>query len=77
MFFNVRSVSSNAYQTWLRAEGTFQRNHPNSIGQLPSSLHANINGTAPGYSGTSSNAGNSGNSGSGNTGNTGGAFYGD
>ncbi len=71
MFFNVRSVSPDAYQTWLRTEGTFQRNHPNSIGQLPSSVHANINGTAPNYSG------NSGNSGTGNTGNTGGAFYGD
>jgi cytochrome c oxidase subunit 2 len=71
MFFNVRSVSPGAYQTWLRTEGTFQRNHPNSVGQLPGSVHSNINGTAPNYSG------NSGNSGTGNTGNTGGALYGD
>ena len=66
MFFNVRSVSAPAYQAWLRAEGTFQRNHPNSIGQLPAGLHPNINGSAPSYSGNSSN-----------TGNTGGAYYGD
>jgi cytochrome c oxidase subunit 2 len=71
MFFNVRSVSANAYQTWLHATGAFQRTHPNSIGQLPAALHGNINGTAPSYSG------NSGNSGTGNTGNTGGALYGD
>jgi len=71
MFFNVRSVSPSAYQTWLRATGAFQRAHPSSIGQLPADLHANINGTVPSYSG------NSGNSGSGNTGNTGGALYGD
>jgi cytochrome c oxidase subunit II len=71
MFFNVRSMSATAYQTWLRTEKTFQRNHPNSIGQLPAGVRPNINGTAPSYSG------NSGNSGSGNTGNTGGAYYGD
>ena len=74
MFFNVRSVSPSAYQTWLRVTGAFQRTHPNSIGQLPAGLHANVNGTLPSYSG---NSGNSGNSGSGNTGNTGGALYGD
>ena len=74
MFFNVRSVSPSAYQTWLRVTGAYQRAHPNSIGQLPADLHANINGTVPSYSG---NSGNSGNSGSGNTGNTGGALYGD
>ena len=71
MFFNVRSVSPSAYQTWLRVTGAFQRAHPSSIGQLPAGLHANSNGTVPSYSG------NSGNSGSGNTGNTGGALYGD
>ncbi len=70
MFFNVRSVSPSAYQTWLHTTAAFQRRHPNSIGQLPSSVHANINGTA-GYSG------GSGNTGGGNTGNTGGALYGD
>jgi cytochrome c oxidase subunit II len=69
MFFNVRSVSAPAYQTWLQTEGTFQRNHPNSIGQLPAGVRPNINGTAPSYSGNSGN--------SGNTGNTGGAYYGD
>ena len=74
MFFNVRSVSPSAYQTWLRVTGAFQRAHPSSIGQLPAGLHANQNGTVPSYSGSS---GNSGNSGSGNTGNTGGAIYGD
>ena len=74
MFFNVRSVSPSAYQTWLRVTGAYQRAHPNSIGQLPAGLHANQNGTVPSYSG---NSGNSGNSGSGNTGNTGGALYGD
>ena len=42
MFFNVRSVSPSAYQTWLRATGAFQRAHPNSIGQLPADLHANV-----------------------------------
>jgi len=68
MFFNVRSVSPSAYQTWLRVTGAYQRAHPNSIGQLPADLHANINGTVPSYSG------GSGNSGSGNTGNTGGAL---
>jgi cytochrome c oxidase subunit 2 len=72
MFFNVRAVSPAAYQTWLRTEGAFQRAHPNSIGQLPAHVHANINGTPPGYSGTSGNSGSSG-----NTGNTGGALYGD
>jgi len=66
MFFNVRSVSAPAYQSWLRAEGTFQRNHPNSIGQLPAGVHPNVNGSVPSYSGNSSN-----------TGNTGGAYYGD
>ena len=71
MFFNVRAVTPSTYQTWLRATGAFQRAHPNSIGQLPSSVHANINGTPPGYSGTT------GNSTSGNTGNTGGLLYGD
>ncbi len=71
MFFNVRSESPSAYQTWLRVTGAYQRTHPNSIGQLPADLHANVNGTVPSYSG------NSGNSGSGNTGNTGGALYGD
>jgi len=74
MFFNVRSESPSAYQTWLRVTGAYQRTHPNSIGQLPADLHANVNGTVPSYSG---NSGNSGNSGSGNTGNTGGALYGD
>jgi cytochrome c oxidase subunit II len=69
MFFNVRSVSPNAYQSWLQTTGAFQRAHPNSIGQLPASLHANINGTVPSYSGNSGN--------SGNTGNTGGGLYGD
>ena len=68
MFFNVRSVSPGTYQTWLRVTGAFQRAHPSSIGQLPAHLHANVNGTLPGYSGTS---GNSGNSGSGSGGNTG------
>jgi cytochrome c oxidase subunit 2 len=72
MFFNVRAVSPGAYQTWLRTEGAFQRAHPNSIGQLPGSLHANQNGTPPGYSGTSGNTGSSS-----NTGNTGGVLYGD
>jgi len=72
MFFNVRAVSAPAYQTWLRATGAFQRAHPNSIGQLPSAVHANVNGTPPGYSGTSGNSGSSG-----NTGNTGGLLYGD
>jgi cytochrome c oxidase subunit II len=69
MFFNVRSVSPSAYQTWLRTTGAFQRTHPNSIGQLPAGLHANINGTVPNYAGSSGN--------SGNTGNTGGDLYGD
>jgi cytochrome c oxidase subunit 2 len=71
MFFNVRSVSPSAYQTWLRVTGAFQRAHPKSIGQLPADLHANINGTVPSYSGSS------GNSGGGSTGNTGGALEGD
>jgi cytochrome c oxidase subunit 2 len=71
MFFNVRSVSPSAYRTWLRVTGAFQRAHPNSIGQLPADLHANINGTVPSYSG------GSGNSGSASTGNTGGALEGD
>jgi cytochrome c oxidase subunit 2 len=66
MFFNVRSVSPSAYQSWLHVTGAFQRAHPNSIGQLPAGVHPNINGTAPSYSGNS-----------GNTGNTGGALYGD
>jgi hypothetical protein len=78
MFFNVRAVSPSTYQTWLRTTGAFQRAHPNSIGQLPSSVHANINGTPPGYSGTSGNSGSSGSSGSSsNAGNTGGLLYGD
>ncbi len=66
MFFNVRSVSPSAYQSWLRVTGAFQRAHPSSVGQLPSGVRPNINGTAPSYSGNS-----------GNTGNTGGALYGD
>ncbi len=63
MFFNVRAVSPQDYQTWLRVTGAFQRAHPSSIGQLPASVHANINGTAPEY-GNVSNSGNTGNSGS-------------
>ncbi len=74
MFFNVRSVSPAAYQSWLQVTGAYQRAHPDSIGQLPAGLHANSNGTVPSYSG---NSGNAGSSGSGNTGNTGGALYGD
>ncbi len=77
MFFNVRSVDPGAYQTWLRTTGTFQRTHPNSIGQLPGSVHANSNGTAPSYSGNSGNSGTGNTGSSGNTGNTGGALYGD
>jgi cytochrome c oxidase subunit 2 len=78
MFFNVRSVSAPAYQSWLRAEGTFQRNHPNSIGQLPAGLHPNINGTAPSYSGIPSSSSSSITaSGTVNSGNTGGAYLGD
>ena len=73
MFFNVRSVSPQQYQTWLRVTGAFQRTHPGSIGQLPANVHANINGTVPGYSGNSGNSGNTGSS----LGNTGGAFSGD
>jgi cytochrome c oxidase subunit 2 len=73
MFFNVRSVSPSAYQSWLRTEGAFQRAHPNSVGQLPGTVHPNQNGTAPSYSGNSGNSG----TGTGNTGNTGGAYYGD
>ncbi len=69
MFFNVRSVSPSTYQSWLRVTGAFQRAHPNAIGQLPAGVHANINGTAPNYAGTSGS--------SGNTGNTGGDLYGD
>jgi cytochrome c oxidase subunit 2 len=75
MFFNVRSVSPSAYQTWLRTTGAFQKAHPSSVGQLPAGVHGNINGTAPGYLGGSGNGitGNSGNTGaSGNTGNSGG-----
>jgi cytochrome c oxidase subunit 2 len=68
MFFNVRSVSPSHYQAWLRSTAVFQHRHPNSIGQLPSSVRANPNGTY---------AGGSGNTGGGNTGNTGGVFYGD
>jgi cytochrome c oxidase subunit 2 len=68
MFFNVRSVSPTAYATWLRTTRAFQTAHPSSIGQLPSTLHADQNGTVPSYSG---------NSGSGNTGNSGGLLYGD
>jgi cytochrome c oxidase subunit 2 len=66
MFFNVRAVSPADYRTWLRTTRAFQLAHPNSIGQLPAGLHANINGTVPSYAGAS-----------GNTGNTGGALYGD
>ena len=73
MFFNIRSVSPGKYQTWLRVTGAYQRSHPNSVGQLPASVHGNINGTAPSYSVPSGNSG----SGTGNTGNSGGAFYGD
>jgi cytochrome c oxidase subunit 2 len=75
MFFNVRSVSPAAYQTWLRTTGAFQKAHPSSVGQLPASLHANANGTVgAGYSGNSGNSSNSGNSGSGgNSGDTGGS----
>ena len=40
--------------------GAFQRTHPNAIGQLPGRVHANINGTAPSYSGNSGNTGNTG-----------------
>jgi cytochrome c oxidase subunit 2 len=69
MFFNVRAVSPPAYQTWLRTEGAFQRAHPGSIGQLPSHVHPNINGTVPSYSGGSGS--------SAATGNTGGALFGD
>jgi len=59
-------MPSGQYQTWLRTTRAFQLTHPNSIGQLPAGVHANINGTAPSYSGNS-----------GNTGNTGGALPGD
>jgi cytochrome c oxidase subunit 2 len=69
MFFNVRAVSSPAYQTWLRTERAFQNAHPGSIGQLPGSLHPNINGTVPSYSGGSGS--------SATAGNTGGALLGD
>ena len=52
MFFNVRSVSPSAYQTWLQTTASYQQAHPSSIGQLPAAVHANINGTAgAGYSG--------------------------
>ncbi len=76
MFFNVRSVSPSAYQTWLQTTASYQQAHPSSIGQLPAALHANINGTVgAGYSGNSGNSGNSGSGGnSGDTG--GGADYG-
>ena len=62
------------FSRWLRTTASFQRAHPNSIGQLPADLHANINGTVgAGYSGNSGNSGNSG----GNSGDTGGgADYG-
>jgi len=69
MFFNVKAVSPPAYRTWLREEGAYQKANPGSIGQLPSHVHANSNGTVPGYSG--------GSGGSANTGNTGGALLGD
>jgi cytochrome c oxidase subunit 2 len=72
MFFNVRAVPSSRYQSWLRTTRAFQVTHPNSIGQLPAGVHANINGTAPSYSGNSGNTGNTG-----STGNTGGALEGD
>ncbi len=65
MFFNVRSVSPAAYQTWLQTTASYQRAHPNSIGQLPASVKANANGTVPSYSGNSGNSG-------GNSGDTGG-----
>jgi len=70
MFFNVRSVAPQTYQSWLRLTAAFQRAHPASIGQLPASVHANINGAVPEY-GNISNSGNSGNSGA-NAGNSGG-----
>jgi len=70
MFFNVRSVSPQTYQSWLRLTSAFQRAHPSSIGQLPASVHANINGVVPEY-GNISNSGNTGNSGT-NAGNSGG-----
>ena len=81
MFFNVRSVSPQNYRAWLTLTGAFQRAHPGSIGQLPASVHANINGTTPEYgnlsnSGNSGNTGNTGNTGT-NAGNSGGAFGGD
>jgi hypothetical protein len=60
MFFNVRAVPAAQYQSWLRTTRTFQLQHPNSIGQLPANVHANINGSAPSYSGSSGNTGNSG-----------------
>jgi cytochrome c oxidase subunit 2 len=69
MFFNVRSVAPGTYQSWLRTTASFQRQHPNSVGQLPAGIHANPNGTVPSYSGNSGN--------SGNTGNSGGVLYGD
>ena len=75
MFFNVRSISPSAYQTWLLTTDAYQRAHPNSIGQLPAH---DLNGQSlPTGSGYSSSSGNSGNSGGWNTGNTGGALYGD
>ena len=73
MFFNVRSVSPGTYRTWLRVTGAFQRAHPAPSGSCRARVKANINGTAPGYSGNSGNSG----TGRGNTGNTGGAYYGD
>ena len=60
MFFNVRAVPAAQYQSWLRTTRTFQLRHPNSIGQLPANVHANANGSAPSYSGSSGNTGNSG-----------------
>lgn len=71
MFFNVRAVSPQNYQTWLRLTSAAQRANPALIGQLPSSVHANINGTAPEYGNISSSNNSSGNSG--NTGNSGNA----
>ena len=57
MFFNVRSVAPADYTAWLQVTGAFQRAHPSSIGQLPADLHANQNGTVPGYTGNSGNTG--------------------
>ena len=71
MFFNVRSVSPGAYQTWLRDRRPSSGRTRTPSGSCPAPCTRNINGTAPSYSG---NSGNSGNTGTGNTGNTGGAL---